>query len=354
MRILITGGCGFVGSSLAIYFKSRYPAYQISVIDNLKRRGSEINIARLRAMEIDFSHADIRNAEDLADLPPMDLIIDCSAEVSVLAGIGSSRTQVINTNLMGTVNCLELAIKNKAKFLFLSTSRVYPIQSLEDATFQEQETRFVWTDDQNMSGISSAGISENFPLHGYRSLYGATKLASELLINEYHHLFGLPAIINRCGVLSGAWQMGRVDQGVSVLWMARHFFQKGLTYNGYGGMGKQLRDILHITDLAMLLDKQIHQWEIGDGEIFNVGGGINSSASLLELTQLARELTGNKIEIKSVLENRAADIRIYYTDNSKVSKAYHWNPLKNMNDISTDIFNWIEQNQEQLKPILAS
>jgi CDP-paratose 2-epimerase len=353
MNILITGGCGFVGSSLALYFKSKYPSYQISVIDNLKRRGSEMNIARLRAMKIDFMHADIRNAEDLSDIEAMDLILDCSAEASVLAGIGSSRIQVINNNLIGTINCLELALKHKSKFLFLSTSRVYPIEGLEGAKFEELETRFVWTDNQNLQGISSAGIAEKFPLDGYRSLYGATKLASELIIKEYHHLFGLETIINRCGVLSGPWQMGKVDQGVTVLWLARHFFKNPLIYNGYGGKGKQLRDILHIADLANLLDLQIHNWKTGNGEIYNVGGGLNNSASLMELTQIAQKLTGNKIEIKSVMENRAADIRIYYTDNSKVNKAYNWKPLKNINAISTDIFNWIEQNQQQLKPILS-
>jgi CDP-paratose 2-epimerase len=353
MRLLITGGCGFVGSSLALYFKSKYPEYEITVLDNLKRRGSEMNIPRVQALGIRFLHADIRNPEDMAGITGADVILDCSAEASVLAGIDSSRTQVINNNLMGTVNCLELALKHKAKFLFLSTSRVYPIDPLEQANYAEESTRFVWTDDQKIPGISSKGISEDFPLEGYRSLYGATKLASELMITEYHHLFGLPAIINRCGVLSGPWQMGKVDQGVTVLWLARHFFKLGLTYNGYGGTGKQLRDILHVSDLARLLDLQIHNWEKGDGGIFNVGGGIESSASLQELTQIARQLTGNNIEIKPVMENRAADIRIYYTDNTKVNATYGWSPENKVHDIGTDIYQWISDNREQLKHILA-
>lgn len=354
MHILITGGCGFVGSSIALYFKEKYPQYEITALDNLKRRGSELNLTRLKNAGVQFVHADIRNAEDLQDVPAMDLIIDCSADASVLAGISTSRVQVINNNLMGTVNCLELALKHHAKFLFLSTSRVYPIANLEQANFEEQATRFVWSKNQTIGGIGEKGITEEFPLEGYRSLYGATKLASELMIQEYHHLFGMPAIINRCGVLSGPWQMGKVDQGVTVLWLARHFFQQNLSYIGYGGTGKQFRDILHVADLALLLDSQIHQWEKGNGQLFNVGGGLHCGASLQELTKISEELTGNKINIAQVEENRAADIRIYYTDNSKVTATYGWSPTKNMKEVCTDIFEWMKKNQDLLKPILAS
>ena len=233
----------------------------------------------------------------------------------MLAGITSPVEQVINNNLSGTINCLELARSHKAAFIFLSTSRVYPIATLEKVNFKEEESRFSFVDQQDIRGVSSKGISEQFPLEGSRSFYGATKLACELLIQEYQALTGLKTVINRCGVLTGPWQMGKADQGVVVLWLAKHIYKGNLGYFGYGGKGKQLRDILHIEDLFHLIDWQIHNLDKVNGDIFNVGGGVESSVSLKELTTLSEKATGNKIEIVSQAVNRVADIRIYLTDN---------------------------------------
>lgn len=203
MKILITGGAGFVGSNLALLFKQQFPNYQITCLDNLKRRGSELNIPRLMSQGIKFIHGDIRCKEDLSEIQDIDFVIDASAEPSVMAGITSPVEQVYNNNLTGTVNCLELAKKLSAGFIFLSTSRVYPIKTLENLNFEEKETRFVLSDNQPVTGVSSKGIAENFPLEGSRSFYGATKLASELMINEYNALAGVKTVINRCGVITG-------------------------------------------------------------------------------------------------------------------------------------------------------
>jgi CDP-paratose 2-epimerase len=352
MNILITGGAGFAGSNLAIYFKNKYNNYQITCLDNLKRRGSELNLPRLQAHNIHFIHGDIRNKEDLVELEGFDVVMDASAEPSVLAGITSPVEQVVNNNLLGTVNCLELAKKNEAKFVFLSTSRVYPIKHLENVYFTEDTTRFKWSDSQILKGVSSKGITEDFILQGSRSFYGTTKLASELLIQEYNELAGLQTVINRCGVLTGAWQMGKVDQGVVVLWVARHFWKGKLGYFGYGGEGKQVRDILHIQDLFHLLDWQIHHFDKVNGETFNVGGGLETSISLQELTKVCEEVTGNKIDITKVVENRVADLRIYLTDNEKIEKLSGWKPSISVQDIIQDIFKWIKTNETDLKNIL--
>ena len=352
MNILITGGAGFAGSNTAILFKKKYQNYTVTCLDNLKRRGSELNLPRLRDYGINFLHGDIRNKEDLTGLEGFDLVIDASAEPSVLAGITSPIEQVVNNNLLGTVNCLELAKKSKAKFIFLSTSRVYPIKSLESVAFVEDATRFRWLDEQSSLGVSSRGITEDFTLQGSRSFYGATKLASELLIQEYNELSGLQTVINRCGVLTGAWQMGKVDQGVVVLWVARHFWKGKLGYFGYGGQGKQVRDILHIQDLFNLLDWQAHNFEKVNGETFNIGGGLDTSVSLQELTRICEEITGNKIEITKVSENRVADLRIYLTDNKKIAKIANWQPSTSVKDIIQDIFEWIKSNESDLINIL--
>jgi CDP-paratose 2-epimerase len=184
-NILITGGAGFVGSNTAIKLKEKYPKTNVIVMDNLKRRGSELNITRLKDKGIVFVHGDIRNIEDFEGFGAIDLIIECSAEPSVLAGIDTSPTYLINTNLTGTVNCLEVARKNKSAFIFISTSRVYPIEPINSLDYTEEKTRFTITNKQKTRGVSSAGITEDFPLSGARSLYGTTKLASELMLEEY-------------------------------------------------------------------------------------------------------------------------------------------------------------------------
>ncbi len=351
-KILITGGAGFVGSNLCIGLKQKYPQYEIIALDNLRRRGSELNLTRLKENNVSFYHADIRNEEDLVELSEFDFLIDASADPSVLAGINSPVLPLIKSNLMGTVNCLELAKKMKASFIFLSTSRVYPIQALENANYTELETRYAWTDNQILSGISSQGITEDFQINGSRSFYGTTKLASELLIEEYHALTGMKTVINRCGVLSGPWQMGKIDQGVLVLWLARHFFKGNLKYIGFEGKGKQTRDVLHIDDLVRLIDWQIHNIELINGEIFNAGGGLDVSFSLLELTKLCQDVTGNKIDITPEFQTRTADIKIYLTDNSKIIEKTGWKPEKTIEQLVLDTYNWIKENENSLKQIL--
>jgi len=352
MNILITGGCGFVGSSLAILLKKKYPDYSITCFDNLKRRGSELNITRLRDMDIRFVHGDIRIITDLDEIGHIDLLIEAAAEPSVLAGLNEGTNYVVETNLNGTVNCLNYARKHKAKFIFLSTSRVYPIERIDSANFIKKETRFAWTNEQRETGISKKGVSEELSLVGYRSLYGSTKLSSELLINEYHHMFGLETLINRCGVITGPYQMGKVDQGVVVLWAARHFWKKELAYIGYGGTGKQVRDILHINDLFQLIDYQIQNFSSLNGEMYNVGGGIECSISLLELTKICQEIIGNTIDIVPVKDTRSADLRIYVTDNTKITKKTGWKPKSNPQEIITDIFEWIKRDEKILNKIL--
>lgn len=352
MRIVITGGAGFVGSSLCIELKKKYPSYQIIAFDNLKRRGSELNLIDLKEMNIPFIHGDIRNKEDLESIEAFDALIEASAEPSVLAGLNSDPSYVINNNLYGSINCFNVCLKHNAKLIFLSTSRVYPIDKIENALFVEEETRFSLTDNQAVRGISSKGISEEMHLQGARSFYGTTKLSSEMFIQEYAAFYGLKAAITRFGVIAGPRQMGKTDQGVVTLWMAKHFWNQSLKYIGYGGNGKQVRDILHVSDLIRLVDLQIHSIEKFDGKIYNAGGGLMNSASLQEMTSICEEITGNKISIGAELENRPADMRIFITDNSKIESEIQWKPEKSVADVFEDIYDWIKSNENQLKSIL--
>ena len=351
--LLITGGAGFVGSSLALRFKEAHPNWRIIALDNLKRRGSELNLPRLRAAGVEFVHGDVRAKEDLAELPAVGAVIDASAEPSVLAGLTSAPDYLINTNLSGTVNCLEYARRHEAAFVFLSTSRVYPINQIDRLCLDEGETRFELREEQPFGGVSACGLAENFPLDGYRSLYGATKLCSEYLIQEYHHFYGLRTVVNRCGVLTGPWQMGKVDQGVVVLWVASHLWQQPLSYLGFGGTGKQVRDILHVDDLFDLVDQQLTHFSQVNGLTLNVGGGRSISVSLQELTALCQRVTGHTVPVVASPERRPADIALFLTDTTRVTELTGWRPRRSVEQCVTEICQWLRANETQLRPLLG-
>jgi len=348
-RVLITGGVGFVGASVAVALKSCLPGMQVVALDNLHRRGSELNLARLHDVGVEFVHGDIRNPEDLNNLPSPDLIIECSAEPSAQAGYGGSPEYLIQTNLVGCFNCLELARRTKSDFLFLSTSRVYPWTTLNELAYDEGETRFVLVDRQSFSGASANGISEDFPLNGARSLYGMTKLAAELMIVEYSLAYGFRHTINRCGVIAGPWQMGKIDQGVVTLWVAAHHFRKPLNYIGFGGLGKQVRDLLHVDDLCDLILDQVTSFARYHGQIFNVGGGHGCSLSLLEMTQLCEGITGHQIPITASVENRPADVRIFLSDCHRLTNFSSWRPRRGVTNILIDTWNWIRAEENTLR-----
>lgn len=352
-QILVTGGAGFVGSWLALAAKAHYADARVVALDNLKRRGAELNLPRLKAGGVAFVHGDIRNPEDLDAAGEPDLLLECSAEPSVMAGYGGSPAYVVNTNLVGTVNCLELARRHGAGVIFLSTSRVYPVAAINDLEYVERDTRFELAPDQDVPGVSAAGFSEAFPLEGARSLYGATKLASELLIAEYRAMYGLRAVVNRCGVLAGPWQMGKVDQGVAVLWAARHVLGGTLDYIGFGGTGKQVRDLLHIADLVDLVLYQAANLDACDGATWNVGGGRDHSLSLREMTALCETLTGNRIGIGSAPDTRPGDIRLYLSDTARVRAATGWRPKRDTRVVMEDIVRWIGEHRSQLAGILG-
>jgi CDP-paratose 2-epimerase len=347
MRVVIVGGAGFVGSSLAVAYRSE--GADVWTLDNLKRRGSELNLDRFKKHGVHFVHGDVRVPSDLASLPATcDLLIDAAAEPSVHAG-----ADLLGINLGGTLNVLELARARAKAFVFLSTSRVYSIAPLRELSLVEGPDRFTLGETQRAPGVSAAGIAETFPTHLPRSLYGASKLASELIVQEYVATFGLNAVINRCGVIAGAGQFGKVDQGVFTLWVANHVFDKPLKYTGFGGWGKQVRDLLHPTDLKRALDLQLARIEKLSGETFNLGGGNGCSTSLAELTALCRKQTGKSVPIGADASSSAVDIPYYVSDTAKAQAAFEWKPRKTPADIVGDIHAWLERDRAQLERLFT-
>ena len=351
-RVLITGGAGFVGSNLAVSLASRHPEWEIVVLDNLYRRGSELNLPRLQEAGVEFVRGDVREPEDLARVKRVEALIECSAEPSVMSGVDGDTGYLVHTNLTGAYNCLELARRDGAFVVFLSTSRVYPVQPQVELALDEAETRFEIAAEQAVPGVSPAGISERFPLDGARTLYGATKLAAELLIEEYRAGLEVPAVIDRCGVIAGPWQMGKVDQGVFTHWMLAHHFGNPLSYIGFGGKGKQVRDLLHIEDLVDLVERQLLAPAEWDGRTVNVGGGRECSLSLLETTAICRELTGNEVPIEPVEQTRAGDVPIYLSDCTRLFGLDEWRPRRGAQRVLADIHDWIAADPQRIAQAL--
>lgn len=353
MAILITGGAGFVGSQMAFKFRQEYPSEKIIVLDNLKRRGSELNLPLFKKVNIDFIHGDIRNLTDLQSLRRnFEVLIEASAEPSVHAGTDGNPSYLLHTNIVGTLNCLEFARKNIGTTIFLSTSRVYSIEALKAIPLEETEDRLEI--DMTLEippGLTKYGISEDFETKNYRSLYGASKLGSELVAQEYAQTYKMNILINRCGVIAGPGQWGKVDQGVFTLWVANHFFKKRLSYTGFGGKGKQVRDLIHPDDLYTLINAQINDASKYSGRVFNIGGGNMGSISLKELTEICRDVTGNQIEMNSISKTADVDIPYYVSDHRRASEAYSWKPVCTVKDIVIDIYEWLKREEHNIRYI---
>ena len=337
MKILVTGGCGFVGTNLCLHLKKK--KFKVISIDNLSRKGSKYNLNLLKNDNIKNFKIDIANFNNLKKIPKVDLIIDCCAEAAVEVS-KRELDKVFFTNLVGTFNILKKAKIDKAKLIFLSSSRVYQLTLLSNLVKQKK---------MNKKIKFFKKIDEKFSLDGPRSIYGFTKLSSEMLIEEFSYQFGIKFIINRCGVISGPLQFGKQDQGFVSLWLWRHLNKKKLNYIGYGGKGHQVRDVLHIDDLKKLIFLQIKKLSKINNKIFTVGGSIKNKISLIELTKICQKITGNEIKIGKIKKTSNYDIPIFITNNSKVSKTYGWKVEKDIYEISQDVYKWLSNNKKLIK-----
>lgn len=335
MKILITGGCGFIGSNLSIFLKSK--GYIVYSLDALVRKGSSLNLRRLKNNKIKNFKINITSYKKILNLPIFDLIIDCCAEASIEASRISNQEarRVFETNLVGTFNILQKCVKDKAKIIFLSSSRVYSIEHLRNI--------IPWHKYLNKIKCKKT-ISLNFNSEFPKSLYGFTKKASENLIEEFCFSNQVNYIINRFGVVAGPWQFGKVDQGFLSLWIWKHINNSNLKYIGFGGTGNQVRDLLHVNDLCELIFLQIQNISKIKNIKFNIGGGIKNSISLKELTRIVSKKTKNKIIFKKIKKTSIYDIPYYVACNKNLKKKYDWQPKKTINDIIDDTLSWQKNN----------
>ncbi len=348
MKALITGICGFAGSTIAKMLLESHSNLQIIGLDNFSRKGSELNISDLTTLKVDLIRGDIRSQSDIDALPKVDWVIDCAANPSVLAGLygQSSSRQLMEHNLLGTINLLEYCKNHKAGLILLSTSRVYSASELAALPVESSDDRFE-LQDCDVCGASSLGISEGFPTTAPLSLYGASKLASETLILEYGECFDFPVWVNRCGVLSGAGQFGKADQGIFSYWIHSFREKNPLKYIGFNGTGHQVRDALHPRDLVPLLSRQMLKPDLDAPKIINLGGGIENSLSLKELSNWCEDRFGQNEALAS-RDERPVDAPWIVMDSTKVQNAWNWSVETKIEQILEEIANHAEKNPEWL------
>ena len=351
MKILISGVCGFVGSTLAEALLDGDSSHEITGFDNLSRPGSQLNVARLRARGIAVRHADARAASDLESIPACDWIIDAAANPSVLAGLDgtTSSRQLIEHNVYGTVNLLELARRHQSGFVLLSTSRVYSVTALAEIPVAVAGQSFTPDPSAGLPpGVSPEGMTEDFSTAPPLSLYGASKLASESLALEYGAAFDFPVWINRCGVLAGAGQFGHPEQGIFAYWINAYLRRRPLRYIGFDGAGRQCRDCFHPRDLAPLLGKQFAARDSTIPRIVNLGGGAKNAMSLAQLSQWCANRFGHH-EVKTEQTPRAFDVPWLVMDCRRARETWNWEPVTPLDEILDEIAKHAEAHPEWLE-----
>ena len=370
MKIFVSGVCGFVGSELALGL--RRAGHEVCGCDNFIRPGSQLNQARLEAAGVEFWKGDVRFEKDLERARGIDWVIDAAANPSVLAGVDgkTSSRELLEHNLWGTVNLLEVCKREEAGLILLSTSRVYSIEALCGLPISEREGAYVLG--ESGESFSPAGITESFPTAAPISLYGASKLASEQIALEYGSAFGFPVWVNRCGVMAGAGQFGKADQGIFSFWIHSWAQKAPLKYIGFGGTAHQVRDCLHPEDLLDLVLKQMRgeetkglkdqetqanrTFQVGDlrseseetRRIFNVGGGIGSAMSLKQLSDWCAQEFGPR-EVSADLNPRPFDLPWVVLDSTRAEEIWDWKPRRTVQMICSEIAEHARKNPEWLE-----
>jgi CDP-paratose 2-epimerase len=337
MKVIVTGGCGFVGSNICEFLKNL--SFDVVSVDNLSKKYSKLNLKRLSNLNIKNYNINVSDKNKFIKLNyKSDIIIDCCADPAV----EFSRIDIlknINNNLITTYNVLEKAKKDNSKLIFISTSRIYPIKDSRQKfdTFLKKKKIILFKEASNIIGP--------------KTIYGFSKLASEMLIKEYNYAFNIDYLINRCGLITGPWQFGKVEQGLVSLWLWKHLNKdNNLYYKGYNGSGNQIRDILFINDLCELVYLQIKKFKKIKNQTFCIGGGIKNSVNLNQLTKICEEITKNKLKIKRDLDTSIYDIPFYITSLDKVKKYYNWHPKTDLKIGLYTILEWMKKNYTLIKP----
>ncbi len=336
MRVLITGGAGFIGSNAVHRFLQR--GAQVTIYDNLSRRGSISNLDWLRAQHgadsFKLIHADLREADRLAEAARgQDVIIHYAGQVAVTTSVQNPRGD-FEDNALGTFNALEAARLSGSNpiFLYASTNKVYG--GMEHIGLVETETRYVYRD-------HPYGISESFPLD-FHSPYGCSKGTGDQYVRDYARIYGLRTVVFRQSSIYGPRQLGIEDQG----WLAWFIIAAvtGQPITIYGD-GKQVRDVLYVDDLLDAYELAIAKIDQAAGQVFNIGGGVNNTLTIwTETGPLLEKLSGRALPIGRG-DWRPGDQRICVMDIRKAQSMLGWSPQTAVMDGVAKLYQWVVDNR---------
>lgn len=352
MKVLITGGAGFVGANLAFYLTER--GHRVTVLDNLVRRGSELNLPRMKRLGIQFVHGDVRNAEDFTSLPrDVDVVLETCAQPSAIDGYANPLFD-INNNTIGLLNTLEFARRNDAGLVFWSTNKTYAGEHINRFPMIERELRWEWDAEAiklmgPVPGFDPEyGFTAEFTVDGHdHSIYGLSKIMSDLACQEWYDAFGVPTVINRFSCLAGEGQFGKSAQGWVAWWAIAFHFGLGLKYIGWDG--KQVRDALFIEDICRLVEIEMARLDELGGRVFNVGGGRDNTLSLREATALMERKYRRTVPVTIEDDPRKADHCIYVTDIRPLTAATGWTPKVTVEEGYNRIIRWVADHADELR-----
>lgn len=369
MHILIAGGCGFVGTNLALFFTEK--GHKVICVDNMSRESAVLNSQAMhdtyRYDEDKSIHVAMVPIQDWTvwngfkhgKIDHIDIILNCSAQSRSTAGQDDPMVDY-HGNVSSAVACAELAREYGCPLIHWSTNKVYSEFQVNCSNQTEVDTRYSSNRYGDMMPVFSTQVDE-----GQRSIYGATKYAAEVLLNEWSTSYNIPTIINRFSCMAGPHQYSVADQGWVAHWMYCHMFGKPLEYIGW--KGKQVRDVLNIADVCQLVNKQIeyllmcNQLEATSYSVpapqcltYNVGGGPGNTLSLRECTTLCERITGKSVEITTVDEPRLADQRVYVSDIREVCDKFDWKPMYKPLRTLENVYEWALKNTDTLEQYYGS
>ncbi|MET0117883.1 MAG: SDR family NAD(P)-dependent oxidoreductase [Sedimenticola sp.] len=334
-KILITGGAGFIGVNTAKYFAER--GWEVTVLDNLSRRGTESNLEWLKSQaRIDFEKVDIRDQKELervvAKTRP-DTLLHLAAQVAVTTSVTDPRED-FEINALGTFNVLE-AIREKSPesfFINASTNKVYG--KMEEVGTVERNNRYEYRD-------LPGGVSETQQLD-FHSPYGCSKGVADQYAIDYSRIYDLQTTTFRQSCIYGTRQFGIEDQGWVAWFTIASVLGKQITIFGDG---KQIRDVLHVEDLARAYECAIENRDAANGQAFNIGGGVGNTMSLLELLgYLEQEL---EIEIPLKWDSwRPGDQPVFVCNLDKAQELINWKPEISVREGVRGLIHWVRDNDE--------
>jgi len=343
MRILVTGGAGFIGSNIAHRYLSE--GHEVTVADNLSRTGTGFNLDWLKENHgtgLEFLNIDVRDADKLREAArDKDAIFHTAAQVTVTDSVTNPRNDM-EINILGTFNVLEAArLSNTNPFvLFTSTNKVYG-EGINTIPLEEAETRWKFADPKFAAGVPET-FTTDFDEH---SPYGVSKYCADLYVRDYSNVYGMHGVSFRQSCIYGTRQFGREEQG----WLVHFIISSvlGRPLNIFGD-GKQVRDTLFIDDLLEAMNLALKNRGRVKGKAYNIGGGPKNTLSLVELVSMLEKMNGSKMEMKH-FDWRPADQKVYISDISKAKKEFGWEPKVSPEEGVRRVNEWVKANRELFK-----